>query len=487
MQSDVELFEAIVDRFRDRMVEAGQRMRAARSPREFYETEKTVHELARELADAYTSQVLSHVVADAERIQEASDGVRATAGGQGIVMRPQGRRRTPVRLLGGTTVHLRTTYMSTQPRGAGVRESRGKAGTGVFPVLDELGICNKATPALRLRVAHSVCEANSVADARELMRQSGLKLTHRVALRLTYATTELALQARKRAVKATRTGNAQGEFAGRQVVVCVDGGRVRVRTALRGRPPKGGRRKFRRDWREPKVLTLYVLGEDGRRDKKVRSVIDGTLGDADEVFLLLLYHLRRVGAHKAASVTLLGDGAKWIWVRAKQLAKDLGLAADTPFTEIVDYFHVVERLTEFARSRVGWSDKREKRWVLEQKKRLKRGWIERIVTSIEPHLTRAERKKGTEVDYWVRNMERMRFARYRKQGLPNGSGAVESAVRRVINLRLKGASIVWKEEHAEGIVHLRAHSKSGRWDELVQTVLENSRWTPKARQKLRVA
>ena len=37
------------------------------------------------------------------------------------------------------------------------------------------------------------------------------------------------------------------------------------------------------------------------------------------------------------------------------------------------------------------------------------------------------------------------------------------------------------EDHAEGILHLRAHTKSGRWDELERTVLRNTRWRPSSR------
>lgn len=50
-------------------------------------------------------------------------------------------------------------------------------------------------------------------------------------------------------------------------------------------PRKGGRKRFETEWREPKVLTLYVLGEDGRRDRSVLSVIDGdesTRGPEDD-------------------------------------------------------------------------------------------------------------------------------------------------------------------------------------------------------------
>ena len=42
-----------------------------------------------------------------------------------------------------------------------------------------------------------------------------------------------------------------------------------------------------------------------------------------------------------------------------------------------------------------------------------------------------------------------------RRGLPMGSGAIESAIRRVINLRLKGNSIFWAEENAEGMLQFR--------------------------------
>lgn len=39
----------------------------------------------------------------------------------------------------------------------------------------------------------------------------------------------------------------------------------------------------------------------------------------------------------------------------------------------------------------------------------------------------------------------------RQQKLPNRSGIIESTVRRVLNLRMKGASIYWTKVHAEDI------------------------------------
>ncbi|MDP6408273.1 MAG: hypothetical protein QGI46_02755, partial [Planctomycetota bacterium] len=259
-----------------------------------------------------------------------------------------------------------------------------------------------------------------------------------MALRLTYSVSDDALRSRRLAMRAQQGGDDDGEFAGRRVVVTVDGGRINIRRRVAGRPKKGGRKRFETDWREPKVLTLYVLGDDGKRDRRVRSVIDGTMGDADAVFDLIRYHLLRLGAHKATDVALVGDGALWIWKRASWLREQLGLPVER-FHEIVDYFHAVERLGDFAKSRTRWSEERQREWLAFQKKRLKAGEIEDIESVFRVIAKVGSEDLDSERAYWSRNRERLRFAAFRAVGLPNGSGAVESSVRRVINLRLKGA------------------------------------------------
>ena len=73
----------------------------------------------------------------------------------------------------------------------------------------------------------------------------------------------------------------------------------------------------------------------------------------------------------------------------------------------------------------------------------------------------------TELSYLERHGEagHLDYARFRRRGVPIGSGAIESAIRRVINMRLKGNSISWKEENAEAMLVLRCLVLSKRWDE----------------------
>jgi len=480
--SDAAFIDAATAAFRVRLTEAVGDLRAARTPTDFCSAEREVHALALEFAASLTQSALQAASEDPARWKESLSVVRAKAASRGVEVDVERRRKkTLVRTLSGAVVEVFTPYAVARPRANAPLATRGRQGTGVYPVLDQLGIVGRSTPASRLLVSRAVCEANSVASARELLAASGVQVDHKGALRLTYLVADDALRHRRQAMR-DLVPNDDGELAGRRVVVAVDGGRINIRRRVAGRPKKGGRKRFVTEWREPKVLTVYALGEDGKRDKTVRPVIDGTLGDADAVFALMRHHLLRLGAHKATDVTLIADAAPWIWrERADALREELGLPAEQ-FHEIVDYFHAVERLGDFSKARNGWTELMRRSWLQVQKQRLKDGDIE----AIEDFFAGTERNTGedltTEREYWERHRERLRFAEFRRQGLPNGSGAVESAVRRVVNLRLKGASIYWTEENAEGLLHLRAHAKSGRWDELEAAVLTTTGWRPKCRQ-----
>ena len=60
---------------------------------------------------------------------------------------------------------------------------------------------------------------------------------------------------------------------------------------------------------------------------------------------------------------------------------------------------------------------------------------------------------------------RLKYPTFRKLGLPLGSGAIESSIRRVVNMRLKGNAIYWREENAEAMLQIRALVLTNRWDE----------------------
>jgi len=87
---------------------------------------------------------------------------------------------------------------------------------------------------------------------------------------------------------------------------------------------------------------------------------------------------------------------------------------------------------------------------------------------------RAASKVKTEIRYFEENRERMHYNLLAEKKLPIGSGATESAVRQIVNMRLKGAGMFWKIENAEAFLHLRCYLKARRWDSMEKAVFSNA-------------
>jgi hypothetical protein len=73
---------------------------------------------------------------------------------------------------------------------------------------------------------------------------------------------------------------------------------------------------------------------------------------------------------------------------------------------------------------------------------------------------------------------RMRYAALAGHKLPIGSGPVESAVRRVVNLRFKAPGSFWRETTVSGLMPLRGAFKAGRWDEIMLGVITDTFQVP---------
>jgi hypothetical protein len=254
--------------------------------------------------------------------------------------------------------------------------------------------------------------------------------------------------------------------AGCRVVVSMDGGRIRIRKDKRGPKTQKGRNHYSTRWREPKLLIIYAVNEKGEMDKKFTPFIDGTLEGPDAVFGLMKYYLGKLHIKNADKILFVADGARWIWNRVKKLISSLGISSDRVY-ELVDFYHAVEHLGSIATLRKGWKPSQRKRWIKKNRRLLLKGKVDEVVSEIKQICRgRSTKKLKTEMNYFVRNCKRMAYDTVASLELPIGSGAMESAIRRVVNLRLKGASIYWRRETAEAMLLLRSFYKAGRWNML---------------------
>ena len=141
-----------------------------------------------------------------------------------------------------------------------------------------------------------------------------------------------------------------------------------------------------------------------------------------------------------AHVTFLlffADGAHWIWNRVTWLREELNFD-DVKVTEVLDFYHAVEHLTELSKLPKGWSQHQRKLWVKRQRRALKGGNFTDVQIAIaklgkDVAKSKQELFKREERYFNGDHKERLSYADFAKQRLPLGSGAIESAIRRVIN------------------------------------------------------
>lgn len=324
-----------------------------------------------------------------------------------------------------------------------------------------LGVYDHFTPGLASEVCLISAIVASFEEACRVMRDRGVDIAAKKIC-------EMARRYARRAEFAKRNSSmpTTESLAERRVVVSTDGGRIRIRKKKRGPKTEKGRHRYTTKWREPKLLIVYTVNENGEKDASFLPVIEGTMKGPDAVFGLIKFYLKQLAITQAEKILFVADGARWIWNRVPELVKELGIRA-AQFYSLVDFFHAVEHLVKIADLRTGWKRSERNDWVKKHRRLLLRGKIGEVIDSIRGICRgRKSKKLTTEKNYFVRNRSRMMYAMISSIGLPIGSGAMESAIRRVVNLRLKGASTYWLEETAEAMILLRSFYKSGRWDEL---------------------
>ena len=357
-----------------------------------------------------------------------------------------------VRTSRGTTVPVTTPYY---------REKHARRATrrpGLYPALVVLGIYDRCPPKLASDARRAGAMLSSLAEAPAQRRSDGSALDIK-----TLRSTAYRYAARARAAQQRAAGGLLDRVTGKRVVVSLDGGRVRVRRKKRGPKTKKGRNRFHTDGQAPKLRILYVVGDAGRPAQTWAPIIDGTLRGPEAVFALLLSYARQIGLNAADTGLFIADGAPWIWQRSQRLIAALG-RSPTPVLGLIDCYHAATQLSDAVTLR-RWSAPQRPRWLNRPRGLLKRARVDEVITALRA-LCRG-RTAGTirtHLNDFLKNRHRFAYTTRGGRGLPRGSGAVESAIRRVINLRIKGASIYWLPESVDAILLRRSFYKSGRWN-----------------------
>jgi hypothetical protein len=197
------------------------------------------------------------------------------------------------------------------------------------------------------------------------------------------------------------------------------------------------------------------------RDRASTSVI-ATFEPASVFAGLVKAEGIRRGADHVRQLTILGDGAAWIW--------GIAAAKFPEATQVVDLFHAREHLHAIARSLEFMLGDRKDEWLAARLEDLDYGDIDGICQAARVFPLEGIKKNelDTALGYFENNAPRMRYHWFRQCGLFVGSGVVEASCKTVIGQRLKQSGMHWTTGGADAIIALRCNEAS-RWEAICNT------------------
>lgn len=166
-------------------------------------------------------------------------------------------------------------------------------------------------------------------------------------------------------------------------------------------------------------------------------------------------------------MVFLTDGAPWLrnWIED----------AFPKATSILDYYHLLEHLCEFAED--FFLDQAEgKEWVERQKELLLKSKAGEVMATIEalPAVRKNKKIKAKLLGYLKANQDRMDYQHYQSLGCGIiGSGAVESAHRTVVQKRMKLSGQRWSKPGAGHMLNLRVIHMNHEWDKVIHLAKTN--------------
>lgn len=290
---------------------------------------------------------------------------------------------------------------------------------------------------------------DSFARAEVMLRElAGWELDDEVIRQLTHATA-----ARLSAVRADRTDGERFAKAEGVVEVQIDAGKVNTTTG----------------WRDIKlgVVCKRKRGKSATPEKwsdrvlpppTIRAVV-ASIEESSAFAQRVRAETDRLAVTTAGDVTVLGDGAEWIW----------NLAADVlpQATGVLDVYHAIEHIGAAVKAIWGETAEATTRRqsgllavVTDGKAGIER-WIAGMFGEL-PSGSSGDELRGL-ASYLGSHPTRLGYATRLANGRSIGSGLIEGSVKQLVNRRMKLTGARWRVEHVGPLVELAAVVDTPDW------------------------
>lgn len=222
-------------------------------------------------------------------------------------------------------------------------------------------------------------------------------------------------------------------------------------------------------WAEAKTVAIGVVqarpGPDGAPVVHTEELsYFSRLADHASFSRLATAELHRRGTATAQTVAAVVDGSVWLQEFIDTHRPDA--------VRILDFPHAVEHLSTAAQASLGVGTAETTAWLAVHAHELKVGDPDAVLAALRTLPTHdatdpaaAALARDQALAYLVARREQIAYAQFQAQGLPIGSGSVESANKLVVEARLKGAGMHWARSHVDPMLALRTIVCNNRWDE----------------------
>ena len=170
----------------------------------------------------------------------------------------------------------------------------------------------------------------------------------------------------------------------------------------------------------------------------------------------------RLGVPLGPGLSVLGDGAGWIW----KLQEDHFHGA----AQVLDVYHAAERLAAAARAAFGEGEAM-KQWLEGARRRLLADGYDGAVEALAAPLgcaaarARLDGASGEALNYFAAHRGRLGYAARLSRGQAIGSGLVEGAIKQLVNLRMKRTGARWRVAHVGPFVEMLGMADGPEWKE----------------------
>lgn len=241
----------------------------------FKEREQKIRDAAIILA----GQCIALFLYNLSQSQEALDtAITQTQGWWHPETQRHGLRKRQILTVGNVLVTIIIPYVVTITE----KDSKNKSESqGFYPFLKWLGMEEGLTPLVWSTIAQYGAISGSFEAACTFLIGWGVNISLRRIERLTYQFGKIGVNLRQSKILNLQLGNLPNGniLKGQRVVIAADGGRTKIRINKKGRKKaRTNCHGFTGVWVEPKLLTIYVVDEQGKKVKNSDIPItnDGT-------------------------------------------------------------------------------------------------------------------------------------------------------------------------------------------------------------------